>query len=95
MKKGWQKETPISFLRIIDPQSSIVFLNYDPVIYALSEKFKSKEDEVRKVIETELPAFVANVVSRLGVESTEMVVISVLNLTINRIVNLLEGEEYR
>lgn len=54
-----------SFHEIIQPSNKVVFINYDPIINSLSKKYAEKELAVRKVIETELPAFLANIFKTL------------------------------
>lgn len=79
----------------MSPNNPIVFLNYDSVLHSLSKRCQNQEHSVRKVIETELPAYLANLMSKLGVPSSALAVITAMNISVNQIGELLKGEVYR
>jgi hypothetical protein len=58
LPENWRDIVPLSFQEIIDPNNSIVFLSYDPILKAITRTYTNKEKEIRKVVETELPAFI-------------------------------------
>lgn len=86
---------PDSFQDTISPAAPIVFINYDPILLSLSKKYESRQGEIRKVIETELPAFIANLFRKLEVPSPSLAIITALNISVNRISELLSCELYR
>ncbi len=50
---------------------------------------------MRKVIETEIPAFLANLFKKLAFPSSSIAIITALNISVTRITELLDSDRYK
>jgi DNA replication ATP-dependent helicase Dna2 len=86
---SWQTLVSPAFTDILSPQEPVVFLNYDPIINAISKKYAHQEPLIRKVIETELTAYVYRSFAALDLPRNCISIISAYNTSVNRMVELL------
>lgn len=86
---SWHTLVSAAFAPVLSPQEPVVFLNYDPVINAISKKYAQQEPLIRKVIETELTAYLYRSFCALDLPRSSIAIISAYNSSVNRIVELL------
>ena len=86
---SWLHAVPPSFADVLHPDRPVVFLNYDPLMYAITRTHASKEREIRKVIETELPTFILKLFLEAGLPPVSLGLIAALNISVNRMKGLV------